>query len=63
MMLLLSSFRFALPHSRIQLAPPRMNQAYGDASNAMIKANEINYCTETYIEFLSTSTGREKDEV
>lgn len=40
-----------------------MNQVYGDASSAMIKANEISYCTDTYVDFLTQATGRKKEEV
>lgn len=53
--------RYALPNSRIILAPPRMNQTYGVASDVMIKANELEHCTKTYIDFLSTFTGKEKE--
>lgn len=55
--------RYALPNSTIKLAPPRMNQDYGVASNAMIKANELETCTETYIDFLTKATGRDKEEM
>ncbi|CAD7702816.1 unnamed protein product [Ostreobium quekettii] len=55
--------RYALPHSRIMLAPPRANRSYGVASNVMIRANELENCTETYIDFLTGFTGRDKDEI
>ncbi len=49
--------RFALPHSRIMTAPPRINRSFGSTSNIMIKANELEYNTQTYVEFLSNYTG------
>ncbi|CAD7699772.1 unnamed protein product [Ostreobium quekettii] len=55
--------RYALPHSRIMLAPPRANRTYGVASNVMIRANELENCTETYVDFLTGFTGRDKDEI
>ncbi|CAL5229134.1 g12405 [Coccomyxa viridis] len=55
--------RFALPHSRIMTAPPRINRSFGSTSNIMIKANELEYNTQTYVEFLSNYTGRDKEEV
>jgi ATP-dependent Clp protease protease subunit len=50
--------RFALPHARIMTAPPRINRSFGSTSNIMIKANELEYNTNTYVEFLSKYTGR-----
>lgn len=55
--------RYALPHSRIMLAPPRMNRSYGVASNVMIRANELEHCMDTYVDFLSMSTGKEKEQL
>ncbi|CAL8464891.1 g4426 [Coccomyxa elongata] len=55
--------RFALPHARIMTAPPRINRSFGSTSNIMIKANELEYNTQTYVEFLSKFTGRDKAEV
>ena len=51
--------RFALPHSRIMTAPPRINRSFGSTSNIMIKANELEYNTQTYVEFLSKYTGEQ----
>lgn len=50
--------RFALPHARIMTAPPRINRSFGSTSNIMIKANELEYNTNTYVEFLAKYTGR-----
>ena len=47
--------RFALPHSRIMTAPPRINRSFGSTSNIMIKANELEYNTQTYVDFLSAT--------
>ena len=49
--------RYALPHARIMTAPPRINRSFGSTSNIMIKANELEYNTQTYVEFLSKYTG------
>lgn len=49
--------RFALPHARIMTAPPRINRSFGSTSNIMIKANELEYNTQTYVDFLSKYTG------
>ena len=49
--------RFALPHARIMTAPPRINRSFGSTSNIMIKANELEYNTNTYSEFLAKYTG------
>lgn len=55
--------RFALPHSRIMTCPPRINRSFGSTSNIMIKANELESNTNTYVENLAKFTGRPKDEV
>lgn len=55
--------RFALPHSRIMTCPPRMNRAFGNTSNMMIRANELENATQTYVQFMSRFTGRDKEEV
>ena len=55
--------RFALPHARIMTCPPRMNRAFGNTSNMMIRANELENATQTYVHFMSRFTGRDKEEV
>ena len=55
--------RFALPHSRIMTAPPRKNRSFGNVSNMLIKANELENATQTYVHFMSKFTGREAEEV
>ncbi|KAK9839065.1 hypothetical protein WJX74_008686 [Apatococcus lobatus] len=55
--------RFSLPNARITLAPPRMNRSFGNASNIMIKANELENNTSTYVEFMSQYTGKDKEVV
>jgi ATP-dependent Clp protease, protease subunit len=55
--------RFALPHARIMTCPPRMNRSFGNTSNVMIKANELENATQTYVQFMSRFTGRDKEEV
>ena len=55
--------RFSLPNARIMTAPPRLNRTFASASNIMIKANELEYNTQTYVDFLSTFTGRDAETV
>lgn len=55
--------RFALPHARIMTAPPRMNRSFGSITNMMIKANELEVATDTYVEMLVKFTGKEEEEV
>jgi ATP-dependent Clp protease, protease subunit len=49
--------RYALPHARIMTAPPRMNRSFGSTTNMMIKANELEVNTGTYVEMLAKFTG------
>ena len=49
--------RFSRPNARIMTAPPRMNRSFGSVSNMMIKANELEYNTQSYVDFLSQYTG------
>jgi ATP-dependent Clp protease protease subunit len=56
-------YRYALPNSRIMTCPPRMNRSFGNVSNVMIKANELENATQTYVDFMSRFTGRDKEEV
>lgn len=44
-------------------APPRMNRTFGSTSNIMIKANELEYNTQMYVDFLAKFTGRPKEQV
>ncbi|KAK9819673.1 hypothetical protein WJX72_000952 [[Myrmecia] bisecta] len=55
--------RFSLPNARIMTAPPRMNRSFGSTSSMMIRANELEYNTQTYVDFLSTYTGKDKEQV
>jgi len=55
--------RFSLPNARIMTAPPRLNRTFASASNIMIKANELEYNTQTYVDFLSNFTGRDAETV
>lgn len=55
--------RFALEHARMMTAPPRMNRTYGSTTNIMIKANELEYNTQQYVQFMSRYTGRPKEDV
>ena len=44
-------------------APPRMNRTFGSTSNIMIKANELEYSTQMYVDTLARFTGRPKEQV
>ena len=55
--------RFCMPHTHIKLQAPIMNQSYDVSTDATIKANELQSCTDTYIEFLSDFTGRDEETV
>lgn len=39
-------YRYALPNARIMTCPPRMNRSFGNVSNCMIKANELENATQ-----------------
>ncbi|GAB4813262.1 hypothetical protein N2152v2_000308 [Parachlorella kessleri] len=56
-------YRYALPHSRIMTCPPRMNRSFGSTTNVMIKANELETNTQTYVDFMSLFTGKDKDTI
>ena len=49
--------RWSLPNARIMTCPPRMNRTFGNTSDIMIKANELERNTQTYVDFMSKFTG------
>lgn len=53
--------RYALPHARMQLSPPRLNRTWARTSNLMLRANELEDTTETYVEFMSRATTAPRD--
>ena len=55
--------RASLPHSRIKMAPPRINRSFGSTVDIMIKANELDYHHETYVKWMSRSTGQTPEQV
>lgn len=55
--------RFALPHSRIMTCPPRLNRSFGNVTDVMIKANELENSTQIYVDHLSKYTGKTAEEV
>lgn len=55
--------RYALPHANIVTCPPRLNRAMGSSSDVMIKANELEANTTTYVDFMAKFTGRDVEEV
>jgi hypothetical protein len=40
-----------------------MNRTFGSTSNIMIKANELEYSTQMYVDTLARFTGRPKEQV
>jgi ATP-dependent Clp protease protease subunit len=55
--------RFALPHARIKTCPPRLNRSFGNVSDVMIKANELEKSTDIYVDHLARYTGKDKGAV
>ena len=53
--------RYALPHARILISPPRLNRTYGRTTSMMIKANELENTTQTYVNLLSVFAGMHPD--
>jgi ATP-dependent Clp protease protease subunit len=49
--------RYALPNARVLISPPRLNRTFGRTTNMMIKANELENTTATYVKLLSEFTG------
>ena len=49
--------RFAMPNSTIMVAPPRMNRSFGNLSNMMLKANELEYNNDVYVDYMTQFTG------
>ena len=56
-------YRYSMPHTRIKLQAPIINQSYDVATNAAIKANELKTSTESYVELMSEFTGRDIETV
>ena len=55
--------RASLPHSRIKMAPPRINRSFGRTVDLMIKANELDLHMDKYVHWMSTNTGQTKEKV
>eukprot|EP00891_Asterochloris_glomerata_P001819 jgi/Astpho2/1819/Aster-00352 len=55
--------RWSLPNARIMTCPPRMNRSFGSTSDIMIKANELEYNTQMYVDFMSKYTGHSKEKM
>ncbi len=55
--------RFALPHATIKTCPPRLNRSFGNVSDVMIKANELEKTTDIYVDNIARFTGKDKDDI
>ena len=40
--------RYTFPHSKISTAPPVVNRVFGQAVDAQLQANELEYATKYY---------------
>ena len=49
--------RMSVANGTIQTAAPRMNRSFGNVTNMMIKANELEYNTKVYIDLMCEFTG------
>lgn len=53
--------RFMLPHARMMTCPPRMNRSFGSTVNMMIRAQDLEYNTQRYVDNIAKYTGKPKD--
>ncbi|KAG2425792.1 hypothetical protein HXX76_013417 [Chlamydomonas incerta] len=53
--------RYSFPHAKISTAPPVMNRVFGQAVDAQLQANELDYATKYYAAILARSTGKDLD--
>ncbi|WIA20190.1 hypothetical protein OEZ85_006038 [Tetradesmus obliquus] len=51
--------RYTFPHAKISTAPPVMNRVFGQAVDAQLQANELEYATKYYAAILARSTGKD----
>lgn len=51
--------RYTFPHSKISTAPPVMNRVFGQAVDAQLQANELDYATKYYAAILARATGKD----
>ncbi|KAI8469518.1 MAG: hypothetical protein J3K34DRAFT_278736 [Monoraphidium minutum] len=51
--------RYSFPHSKISTAPPVMNGVFGQAVDAQLQANELEYATKYYAAILARATGKD----
>jgi ATP-dependent protease ClpP protease subunit len=54
----LKGHRYSFPHSKISTAPPVMNRVFGQAVDAQLQANELDYATKYYAGALVLGAGR-----
>jgi len=55
--------RHSLPHASIMTTPPKMNRTMDPVTNLMIKANELNDITDTYIDLMTEFTGHDREKL
>lgn len=51
--------RYTFPHAKISTSPPIMNRVFGQAVDAQLQANELEYATKYYAAILARSTGKD----
>jgi len=51
--------RYSFPHSKISTSPPIMNRVFGQAVDAQLQANELEYATKYYAAILARATGKD----
>lgn len=52
--------RFAMPHSRIMTAPPRIHRVFGRTLRIMDEANELQASTDAHLDYLERATGKDR---
>lgn len=55
--------RFSLPHSSIMTTPPRTAREMDTVTNLMVRANELNQVTDTYIDLMTEFTGNSREQM
>jgi len=55
--------RYSLPHSSIMTTPPRTAREMDTVTNLMVRANELNQVTDTYIDLMTEFTGNSREQM
>ncbi|MEW5316894.1 MAG: hypothetical protein WDW38_008235 [Sanguina aurantia] len=51
--------RYTFPHAKISTAPPILNRVFGQAVDAQLQSNELEYATKYYAAILARATGKD----